>query len=1379
MKQKKLSRITNYELRITNYEFCRTKCLKIFLMSILTALWMPDVGLGQACSINCPELIKNTQLDLNPIVAPNPMNSNSFQTFNMGWVNDWQASHGSPHHFVITTCNSIWSTWGPNVKNCLGASLFNMEGIYTEVSLTDDPFVEYCLNLDIQKIHCGQDNIVEFNTSLTKNLTPIGANPLLLIPPFEPSNSNQELTSTLLTNLNLQHISKTFKVTSGQNFNQLWFKMRYRDPSTNQAGNGGIATLKNISLMCKTDALKGISFGKIQDLKYEFKAENQSLVSTFVNYRWNFGDSMSNENTSTSANPIHIFTSPGPYNVCVDIIDNNGCCNTKCIMINVTCESPEGYIDVRGVCPTFNFSILGGGNNVAGYKYIWTFGDGNVGEGKFVPHTYTKGGQFTVTCIVTNTCGESSMFTTQVTVDLPVPSFTVSDDCPSYTFTSPLVNGYMYLWDFGDGSPNVTGNMVSHSYNSNGTKVVTLTVTNSCGSVSITQDVEVNCNSVSCIDDPNVIVIGQTGRTTYISTLFDNGIIPFTLNGTAKAISGKILNLNGALIIDVPTIFSNTHWYCGPGSEIILSATLMINSRSVLEGCDKMWKGIRNYGYNLSLTNSFISDAHYAIAVGIGGPKLTILNSEFKNNYIGIYNYYTSFPQNIILTQGRILDNTFTFDGQLKEPYEGQSLAFNRSYCGVRLNNVTKFTIQGGIFENLMYGVQTSKTDLTAINVEFNRCDVGISMQELTGKNRIYKDCYFINNKHKGIEIGFSTMGEVLIEGNTFTSDDYLMTGIQAGFCYGTKIFIKNKNVFNKAYHFYSGIRIAECNPAELEIVDNDFFETNMNFHNVFPIKRALIKDNRISGLYSRFDGLNFNRCDFISNKFTASPQHWAFFMSGISQCWFSENYVENDGAAFDIYLSSDNVYCGNNMSNAFGRFTGSCMGTRYSNNKMRGFILQDEGIIGPQVNACNTWISIEDEDIKSTGYIFPGQFSTTPPITLAAASRFIYDGQAEGKPAKISPSDIENDWFNNEGAPCTGPLLNCGGSPFPLLPPDYGIPGGDTTITTGDTSIIIPDPKVRKCEYLLATIQALNALNTSLYSSTVEQSNWNLQLMLNRSIDAYGLVFWQECLDDLFALDIDITQWYDAEIDKNNAKQPSKQRLTEYNAKLAEIDVLNDQIATLTLNGNEIADPGIPSVFNDVVTKHNELATIIDVIKSESLTKAQSFYNNIHALPLRYSFLAHRKVVWAIDMKIFINGLSTITGQEWDQIRTIANMCPLDIGQAVYEARGLLGLINEYDFAPIETLCVRTKTRSISTEVIPSINIFPNPSDGVYHIHSTGDDVVMHIKVYDALGKLVLDREVSHNHSIDLSGREPGIYYYKCVMGDKTESRGKLILIK
>lgn len=45
-----------------------------------------------------------------------------------------------------------------------------------------------------------------------------------------------------------------------------------------------------------------------------------------LSYTWNFGDG----NTSTSQNPTHTYSGNGPYNLCVNIDDGNGCTDTYC-----------------------------------------------------------------------------------------------------------------------------------------------------------------------------------------------------------------------------------------------------------------------------------------------------------------------------------------------------------------------------------------------------------------------------------------------------------------------------------------------------------------------------------------------------------------------------------------------------------------------------------------------------------------------------------------------------------------------------------------------------------------------------------------------------------------------------------------------------------------------------------------------------------------------------------------------------------------------------------------------------------------------------------------------------------------------------------------
>jgi len=70
-------------------------------------------------------------------------------------------------------------------------------------------------------------------------------------------------------------------------------------------------------------------------------------------------------------------------------------------------------------------------------------------------------------------------------------------DTVQWGFNSvPSQNDTVSVWDFGDGSPTVMGNLVTHDYTANGTYNVVLTVWNHCGSATDTQVVIINTVSI-------------------------------------------------------------------------------------------------------------------------------------------------------------------------------------------------------------------------------------------------------------------------------------------------------------------------------------------------------------------------------------------------------------------------------------------------------------------------------------------------------------------------------------------------------------------------------------------------------------------------------------------------------------------------------------------------------------------------------------------------------------------------------------------------------------------------------------------------------------------------------------------------------------------
>lgn len=129
-------------------------------------------------------------------------------------------------------------------------------------------------------------------------------------------------------------------------------------------------------------------------------------------------------------------------------------------------------------------------------SYAWNFGDGTPsGTGATATHDYAEAGTYSVTLTVTDSRGVSGAVTHDVTVLAanaePTASFTSTVDGMSVA-----VNGLgsddsdgtieSYAWDWGDGTTAASGATASHTYATQGSHTITLTVTDDRGATATT-----------------------------------------------------------------------------------------------------------------------------------------------------------------------------------------------------------------------------------------------------------------------------------------------------------------------------------------------------------------------------------------------------------------------------------------------------------------------------------------------------------------------------------------------------------------------------------------------------------------------------------------------------------------------------------------------------------------------------------------------------------------------------------------------------------------------------------------------------------------------------------------------------------------------------
>ena len=190
------------------------------------------------------------------------------------------------------------------------------------------------------------------------------------------------------------------------------------------------------------------------------------------------------------------FTGAGPHVVNptitttydVYVTDANGCVSpTETITLFVNPPVTVTATDVSVCSGSFvTISAAASGGNGGPYTYTWS--NSFVGASQSVSPSIASS-PFNYIVIVDDGCSLLATDTATVTVNPLAVSFMLANDtagCEDFmvTFNGVSDIGTVYSWNFGDGTPNVVGEPVTHTYPNPGTYNVTLTVTTALGCTS-------------------------------------------------------------------------------------------------------------------------------------------------------------------------------------------------------------------------------------------------------------------------------------------------------------------------------------------------------------------------------------------------------------------------------------------------------------------------------------------------------------------------------------------------------------------------------------------------------------------------------------------------------------------------------------------------------------------------------------------------------------------------------------------------------------------------------------------------------------------------------------------------------------------------------
>jgi PKD repeat protein len=307
-------------------------------------------------------------------------------------------------------------------------------------------------------------------------------------------------------------------------------------------------------------------------------------IATNDSIRWTFGDGTS----SNAPNPVHIYTAPGTYTVCLRIIRYNGS-NTPCIreicktvVVTAPCNMVPDFTWTATQSNPLRIEFHNTSTNILATDSMrWTFGDGSSSSDLNPVHTYAAPGTYTVCLKIIRYYSNSTTPCVREickTVVVYAPCNMVPDFTWTVTQTNPLRIEFhntstntaatdSIRWSFGDGTFSNDLNPV-HTYTAPGTYTVCLRITRYNAGTTAPCVREI-CKTI-VVTAPCTLVVNFTSQPDPAHPLrikFTNTSTPINATDSVRWTFGDGSSVNG--LQSDPNVANPTHDYANAGTYVV------------------------------------------------------------------------------------------------------------------------------------------------------------------------------------------------------------------------------------------------------------------------------------------------------------------------------------------------------------------------------------------------------------------------------------------------------------------------------------------------------------------------------------------------------------------------------------------------------------------------------------------------------------------------------------------------------------------------------------------------------------------------------------------------------------------------------------------